>query len=155
MIRQLLFAILLIAQFPTTQLSAQTLKFHDAFTVQVEGLGCAFCAYGLEKKFKELKALKKPAIDLETGIFTFQLPVDQSLSLEAVKKRVKQAGYTATRVQVQRADGTTADTQTPADVQGAATLTVAGNCGHCKTRIEHTRPKEPKLLPAVWPMDTK
>ena len=29
----------------------------DSFTVKVEGLGCPFCAYGLEKKFKELKGL--------------------------------------------------------------------------------------------------
>ena len=28
----------------------------DQFEVKVEGLGCPFCAYGLEKKFNELES---------------------------------------------------------------------------------------------------
>ena len=42
----------------TNQLNAQS-KTMDEFTVQVDGLGCPFCAYGLEKKFKEFKGIKK------------------------------------------------------------------------------------------------
>ena len=34
-------------------LNAQNSKDRDSFEIQVDGLGCPFCAYGLEKKFKE------------------------------------------------------------------------------------------------------
>ena len=34
-------------------------KSMDDLQVQVDGLGCPFCAYGLEKKFKEFKGCIK------------------------------------------------------------------------------------------------
>ena len=56
----------LILGFATTETKAQSKKV-DQFKVQVDGLGCPFCAFGLEKKFKELKGIKKVRIDIETG----------------------------------------------------------------------------------------
>lgn len=49
----------------------------DAFEVQVDGLGCPFCAYGLEKKFKEFKGIKEVKIDIETGDFSFAYPAEK------------------------------------------------------------------------------
>ena len=45
----------------STVLSVQAQKQMDQFQVQVDGLGCPFCAYGLEKKFKEFKGIKNVA----------------------------------------------------------------------------------------------
>lgn len=137
----------------TTQ--AQSDKDLDAFTVQVEGLGCPFCAYGLEKKFKELKGLKKPVIDMETGKFTFLFPAKEALSISRVEKQVEAAGYTAVRVQIERANGNTEDSEqattaaTTAATQ-SATLQVAGNCGMCKARIEKAAKGVEGVTEATW-----
>lgn len=79
----------------------------DRFTVRVDGMGCPYCAYGLEKKLKELpEAVSNIKVVMETGILTFAYPSSASLSLEQVSKQVDAAGYTAVRISVVRADGT-------------------------------------------------
>ena len=83
----------------------QAQKQRDSFKVQVDGLGCPFCAYGLEKKFKEFKGIKNVAIDIETGNFTFTYPAEKKLSLADVEAKVKEAGYTPVTMKVTRADG--------------------------------------------------
>jgi len=90
-------------------ISAQ--KSYDQFEVQVDGLGCPFCAYGLEKKFKELKGIKDVKIDIETGDFTFIYPSEKTLTLEDVKKQVEKAGYTPITSKVTRASGAIEETQ--------------------------------------------
>ena len=85
--------------------NAQTKKDKDNYTVQVDGLGCAFCAYGLEKRFKELKGIREIKIDLETGVLTFNYPATKPLTLDEVSEQVGNAGYTAITAAVKRWDG--------------------------------------------------
>ena len=95
---------LIIVLFTSFNIQAQ--KAMDQFEIQVDGLGCPFCAYGLEKKFKELKGIKKVAIDIETGDFSFQYPAEKELTMEMVIKQVEKAGYTPVTSKITRADGT-------------------------------------------------
>ncbi len=88
-----------------TATAVQGQKEVDRFEVQVDGLGCPFCAYGLEKKFKELKGIKNVAIDIETGDFTFTYPSEKALSLPDVAAQVKKAGYTPVTLKITRASG--------------------------------------------------
>ncbi len=85
--------------------NAQTKKDRDNYEIQVDGLGCAFCAFGLEKRFKEFKRIKNIEIDLETGIFTFTYPATEPLTLEQVSNQVENAGYTAVTTKISRWDG--------------------------------------------------
>ena len=85
-------------------LTAQNNKT-DFFTIKVDGLGCPFCAYGLEKKFKDFQGIENTKIDMETGIFTFSYPFEKKLSIEAVEKKVKEAGYTPISTKIKRANG--------------------------------------------------
>ncbi len=78
----------------------------DYYEVKVDGLGCPFCAFGLEKKFKSIKGIKDIEIDLEEGLMVFYLPPEKTMSIEDVEERVDKAGYTATLTKIKRADGT-------------------------------------------------
>lgn len=86
-------------------LGAAAQKTYDTFKIQVDGLGCPFCAFGLEKKFKEFKGIKKVKIDIETGDFTFSYPSEKNLALEAAQEQVRKAGYTPITTYIKRADG--------------------------------------------------
>ena len=135
-------------------------KERDAFTVQVDGLGCPFCAYGLEKKFKELKGIKDVVIDMETGILTFAYPSMPPLTLERVAEQVDKAGYTPVSVEIVRYDGRTersndTDTNTETVITDEAEFFVAGNCGMCKARIENAATKVKGVATAVWDQETK
>lgn len=85
--------------------TVQAQKERDNFKIQVDGLGCPFCAYGLEKKFKEFKGIKNVAIDIETGDFTFTYPAEKKLTLLQIEQQVKEAGYTPVTIRITRANG--------------------------------------------------
>lgn len=133
----------------------------DAFEVQVDGLGCPFCAYGLEKKFKEFKGIKEVKIDIETGDFSFAYPAEKALSLAAVVSQVEKAGYSPMKTVITRANGLV-ETDAPLEVKDVALaavqtkdLFVAGNCEMCEARILKATSRLEGITEAAWDSKTK
>ncbi len=144
----------------TLTANAQT----DAFTLRVEGLGCPFCAYGLEKKFKDVKGIKSLKIDIQTGKMTFNVPASNKMTLVDADARVTRAGYTAKGISVVRSDGkteSTGDVNTavaPTAMNGSMTkqsFKVSGNCEMCEARIEKAAKSVKGVSKADWDVDTK
>lgn len=131
----------------------------DMVMVQVDGLGCPFCAYGLEKKFKELKGIDDVAIDIETGDFSFTYPAEKAITLETVTTQVEKAGYTPMAAQIERANGDVVSTDSDGELNENAILTeqtmwVSGVCGMCEARIEKAVKKMDGIAEAHWNKDT-
>ncbi len=139
----------------------------DAFTLRVEGLGCPFCAYGLEKKFKDVKGIEALKIDIKTGKMTFQVPATTGLTLVEADERVSKAGYTAKGIAVTRADG---KTESIGDVASTVAMTpmsdgkvrlqkvafeAKGNCSMCKARIEKAAKSLAGVKSATWDENTQ
>lgn len=146
----------------TTTQAQKNGKQMDAFEVQVDGLGCPFCAYGLEKKFKEFKGIKKVAIDIETGDFSFLYPTEKALTMEAVVAQVQKAGYTPNIAKITRADGTIENSEaaavtevTDGSILTEASVTVAGKCGMCEARILKATSGVVGITEASWNKDTQ
>lgn len=130
----------------------------DKITTQVDGLGCPYCAYGLEKKFKKVKGIKNVKIEIEEGIFTFTVPSDTELQVEEVSNRVDLAGYTAKFIEIERADGKVDKMELSyADVETnkTAEFAVFGICNMCKSRIENSARKTVGVGNAKWDKKTK
>lgn len=150
---------ILVATLAVTGLRAQ--ETLDKFEIQVDGLGCPFCAYGLEKKFKEFKGIRQVKIDIETGNFTFAYPSEKKLPLEDVEHQVEKAGYTPIAGSVTRADGSIEAMHKKAvnDPTDGSLVTgnirVAGNCEMCQARIEKAALSHPGVFSAAWSKDTK
>lgn len=140
---------------------ANAQKTFDTYEIQVDGLGCPFCAYGLEKKFKEFKGIKKVAIEIETGDFSFQYPSEKALSMEEVEKQVEKAGYTPISSKITRANGEieTSDGNDMAalDMENMTTgsVFVAGKCGMCRARIVKAATSVSGVGKADWDQDSK
>ncbi|AZQ44954.1 heavy-metal-associated domain-containing protein [Nonlabens ponticola] len=154
------FAFTSTSSAQSAKADAQISKERDQFEVQVDGLGCPFCAYGLEKKFKEFKGIKDVKIDIETGDFSFSYPASKELTMQAVTEQVKKAGYTPQTAKIVRANGTIETNEPKATVAELGTLTtstmmVNGKCGMCKARIEKTVADLPGVLDASWDVKTK
>jgi len=133
----------------------------DKFTVEVDGLGCPFCAYGLEKKIKKLKEIKKIKIDMEEAILTFDYPSDKLLTLAAVEAQVDEAGYTAVGTSVVRFDGVVEKSvfkiSDKIDQKRVvkASIPVAGLCGMCRARIKKVTRKIEGVVESDWDEDTQ
>ena len=93
----------------------------DHYEVQVDGLACPFCAYGLEKKLKELPGVANVQIELNTGWASFD--VSSGVLLPApVQAAVRDAGFT------------------PRDIRVTASGTVQGKGDELRLRVggDHT-----------------
>ena len=68
-------------------------------TVYVNGLACPFCAYGLEKKLKNLDAIQKLKVQLEKDRVLLTFKEGQTLTKKEIQQAVKKAGFTARKIE--------------------------------------------------------
>ncbi len=92
-------------------------------TVEVDGLACPFCAYGLEKRLKDIEGVGEVEINVATGVATLGSKKEKSIDVETLEAAVSRAGFTPRDVtvtavgQISTADGTLVFHVSGADVQ--------------------------------------
>jgi mercuric ion binding protein len=91
----LLAFIFTISLFSNSALAAtQTLK------ATVNGMVCAFCAQGIEKKIRALSQTQDVYVNLKQRIVAVELKAGQTLSNDTLKALVKDAGYEVTAIEL-------------------------------------------------------
>jgi cation transport ATPase len=78
--------------------AVQTIK------AEVHGMVCAFCAQGIEKKMRSLPQTSDVYVDLRNKVVAVQLKEGQTLSHDAVRALIKDAGYDVPKIET--VDGT-------------------------------------------------
>jgi len=63
--------------------------------IQVDGLSCPFCAYGLEKHLKKVAGVEGVDINMKDGQAVVRLKPDVQVDDAALRAAVKKAGFTA------------------------------------------------------------
>lgn len=71
----------------------------EQIVVQVDGAGCPFCVFGIEKWFIKIDGVEDVAMDLETGKATLTLKPGAQVTEEMVEHAVKKAGFTPSAIQ--------------------------------------------------------
>ncbi len=71
---------------------------HFYVKVEVDGLSCPFCAYGLEKFMYRLEGAKDVYISVQGNYTTFAVPVNDKPSEEEINKVVDKAGFTPGKI---------------------------------------------------------
>jgi len=66
----------------------------DTVLVQVDGLSCPFCSYGLEKKLKKLNGVEKVEIHMRQGKAEMKIKPGVTITDESIKQAVIDAGFT-------------------------------------------------------------
>ncbi|KMP11145.1 hypothetical protein UZ36_05420 [Candidatus Nitromaritima sp. SCGC AAA799-C22] len=66
----------------------------NTILVQVDGLSCPFCSYGLEKKLKKLNGVEQVEIHMRQGKAEMKVKPGITISDEAIKQAVDDAGFT-------------------------------------------------------------
>ena len=88
-IRQALVGLLLLA---ATSANAATIELH------VNGLVCAFCAQGIEKRLRKLPATYDVVVSLEQRLVAVALKDGQDIPDADLRKALTDAGYTVTGI---------------------------------------------------------
>ena len=61
--------------------------------VGVDGMACPFCAYGIEKKLKNIDSIEKLYVNIKEGTVDLKLKKGATLSEERIREAVKKAGF--------------------------------------------------------------
>jgi periplasmic mercuric ion binding protein len=90
----LILAIVLSLFSGVTFAATQTIK------ASVNGMVCAFCAQGIDKKMRALSQTKDVYVNLKQRIVAIELKDGQTLANETVKDLIKDAGYDVTAIEI-------------------------------------------------------
>lgn len=63
--------------------------------IEVDGLACPFCTYGIEKKLKKIEGVEELVVYLEEGKVEMTLKEGMAVSEEQIEKAITEAGFEA------------------------------------------------------------
>ncbi len=90
----LLSTLVAVTLFSQAAIATQTIK------ANVNGMVCAFCAQGIEKKMRKLPQTHDVYVNLKQRIVAVELKDGQALSNDKVKAIIKDAGYDVTSIEI-------------------------------------------------------
>lgn len=73
---------------------AVSLAENHRYVMRVDGLACPYCAYGVEKKLKQIEGVTAIDIDLDSGVVTVEVREDVHLRESDMQKLFNDAGFT-------------------------------------------------------------
>lgn len=91
LVRALLGAVLAAALLA---MPGQAQETKPAYTVEVDGLACPFCAYGIEKRLLALEGVQTVETEIKSGAVIVTMQPGSTLDEDAARKAVEAAGFT-------------------------------------------------------------
>ena len=94
-------AIVLFALFATMALTQQASAQDDKLIedpdiiIEVDGIACPFCAYGIEKRLRKIDGVAELSVLLEEGRIQLRLDERATVSEERLREAVTEAGFEA------------------------------------------------------------
>ena len=70
----------------------------ETIDINVNGMVCAFCAQGIEAKFKKVPDVDQIHVDLDNGLVHLHTTTDATLTDDAIKQIIAAAGYTVVAI---------------------------------------------------------
>jgi len=65
----------------------------DAYVLQVDGLACPYCGYGVEKQFAKQDGVEGTDIDLDSGVVVVSVAPGTRFSDDELRQLVDDAGF--------------------------------------------------------------
>ena len=76
-------------------ITLSSISFASEVKVGVKGMVCAFCAQGIEKKFKAQSEVESINVSLENKFVTIKYKDGKSLPQDKISQLLKESGYEA------------------------------------------------------------
>ena len=96
-IKQFATALIFIAGAALLATPAQAAS---AIKANVNGMVCAFCAQGIEKRLMKLGATKEVFVDLKKRVVAVEAREGETLDIKLVTAEIVDAGYDVTKIEV-------------------------------------------------------
>ena len=92
--------LLLTSLISLSLLSTNAFSAIQTIKTNVNGMVCAFCAQGIEKKMRGLSQTKDVYVNLKQKVVAIELKEGQTISNDTVKSLIKDAGYDVTSIEI-------------------------------------------------------
>lgn len=66
----------------------------SVYTLQVDGLACPFCAYGIEKELQSVQGVEQIETDIKAGVVIVTMQEGADLDESTARQAVSDAGFT-------------------------------------------------------------
>ncbi len=86
-------ALLIATSFSVVAVHAES-PSGPVYALQIDGLACPFCAFGIEKQLKKIEGVVSTSVDIKDGVVTVVMERDATLDEAEAKKAVEAAGFT-------------------------------------------------------------
>lgn len=83
-----------------TTVIAMSAQAATAIKANVNGMVCAFCAQGIEKRLMKLGATKEVFVDLKKRVVAVEAKDGETLDIKLVTSEIVDAGYDVTKIEV-------------------------------------------------------
>ena len=93
-----LFTALVASTFVASTLLSQAAFATQTIKAYVNGMVCAFCAQGIEKKMRALSQTKDVYVNLKQRLVAVEVKDGQTMTDETVKEIITKAGYSVTSI---------------------------------------------------------
>ena len=80
-------------------LATPALASVDEIQLQVKGVACPFCVFGIEKSLKKVPGVVSLETTIRTGVVRIVLEPDAPLDANAINEAVKNAGFTPASIE--------------------------------------------------------
>ncbi len=72
----------------------------ESVTLQVDGLACPFCSYGLSKELKKVEGIKEANIFVDEGRVELEVEQGKPVEIEKLPEAVRSGGFTAREIKI-------------------------------------------------------
>lgn len=95
------FSILLLFLLISSSTMAQTQTTEERVYIKIEikGMACPYCAFGMEKELKKIAGVDNVEIELKEGLAYISTPIDQEPTKESLEKIIVDGGFTVGEIE--------------------------------------------------------
>lgn len=97
--KSLLSSFVTLVIFSVTALVTTVATAATSLRVEVNGMVCAFCAQGIEKRMSKLPATKQVFVDLKKKVVAVEARDGQVLDPAVVSREIVDAGYDVVKIE--------------------------------------------------------
>jgi copper chaperone CopZ len=94
-------ALLVLTFCFSVSVNAQTQHKQELIYVKIEikGMACPYCAFGMEKEFKKVSGVENVEIVLKAGLAYITTPIEQKPTKKSIEKIITDAGFTVGKIE--------------------------------------------------------
>jgi copper chaperone CopZ len=84
----------LLAALVAMGLASTAIAAEPRYQIEVAGLACPFCAYGIEKKLRAIPGVQRVETNIKAGTVVVVMKDGTTLDRRRVERAVREAGFT-------------------------------------------------------------